>query len=1244
MNHKSEQTKPLLMLVDDDAPSRMILKHIFAGKYETVEAVNGKLALDLINRGIKPDLVILDLNMPEIDGYDVLDELHQSDEFKHIPIIIATADGDYAARRKAFFLGAIDVITKPFMPESIMYRVDNILTSITATKAITESIILDEILHPGALDVSGIWGRQRFIDEVSRFLAENPNGKYVLARWDIDHFKLFNDNFGIAEGDRLLRSIGIRYTVSAERMATDAPLFYAHWGADHFVELYERSKFNPDKLYSYTLMQLNSCFEDFDFSISYGFFDIDDPTLSVSVMCDRAGLALSSIKNQYDKHYEWYTGEMRDRIVEELEITSSMKRALEKGEFIPFFQPQYNYETGELIGAESLVRWNDPQKGIIAPGAFIPLFEKNGFISEVDFYMWNVTCAYIREWLDKGYNVPPISVNISRRDFYDSELVSKMCSVVEKYNIAPELLHLEMTESAYMDNPDQLLMTLAKLKEKGFHVEMDDFGSGYSSLNTLKDVPVDLLKLDMKFVSESANNARGGSILSSVIHMAHGINLPVLAEGIETRQQADYLKTINCIYMQGYLFSKPIPAEEFEKLIAERGKSTSQNSIIPKTVDNSVDFLDASTQATLLFNSFLGGAAIIEYENKNILILRSNDRFYDELRLPRSDFDNSNGSFMQYIEAKSRKSLINAVELAIETGEETSCNVHFTAVFHDGREEWLHARFRSLAGKFHSHILYVSISNVTVETLLDRALKKERIALENILHFAPGGLAEFVANDSHLTRIYTSETAQDILEITSGEATEENFFAQLKQIHPEDRGTVKRVVKECVDKESPFSVEFRISLPRGGVRWVNLSANPARIDNELHYFGIYTDISRHKAIEIRERTNIGENALGETTSESLVKRSLHKYLSTTTDLVYIKDTNMNFLACSENFARFTGHSSYAEIIGKTDFDVFPDEERASRTAKLDLDAIASGQDKVDYIENITDSRTDRQYILRTSRYILRDSEGVVVGMFATACDITDQHVFDEYKISLASSGRSIYRYIVNKRLFIDEEKGTNGEVTPISIKNGPEYVVSSGQVAPDSIGKWMNLFDRIDSGERSGTEDLRFREENGSYNWYRVNFKSIFDKKGKPSSAIITYRNVEHYHSSDMDKEIMQSCIYSALVTLYPAFAISNLTENVTRPIVPVEGGMPGVEKPGSYDEAVKLLASRCVTNAGVISSTFNRSNLIKSFASGKALVSAFADVKYADGSVHAVECVAIHVTETVNKEVVYAVGLMREV
>ncbi len=1232
------------MLVDDDAPSRMILKQIFSQKYDTVEAVNGKLALDLINHGIKPDLVILDLNMPEIDGYDVLDELHQNSEFKHIPIIIATSDGDYAARRKAFFLGAIDVITKPFMPESIMYRVDNILSSITATKAITESMILEGLLKPGSMDVSGIWGRQRFIDEVSKFLADNKDGKYVLARWDIDHFKLFNDNFGIAEGDRLLRSIGVRYRLTAEKGGPGCPLFFAHWGADHFVALYDREGFNPDKLYSYTLMQLNSCFEDFDFSISYGFFDIDDPTVPVAVMCDRAGLALNSIKNRYDKQYEWYTGEMRDRIVEELEITSSMKRALENGEFIPYFQPQYNYETGELIGAEALVRWNDPQKGIIPPGNFIPLFEKNGFISEVDYCMWETTCAYIREWLDKGYDVPPISVNISRRDFYDSKLTDKLCALVEKYNIKAEMLHLEMTESAYMDNPDQLLAILGKMKDRGFHVEMDDFGSGYSSLNTLKDVPVDLLKLDMKFVAESANIARGGSILSSVIHMAHGINLPVLAEGIETRQQADYLKTINCLYMQGYLFSKPICAESFEKLIAERGKVSVVNPVSSKTIDNAVDFLDASTQATLLFNSFLGGAAIIEYENKNLIILRSNDRFYEELRLPRSDFDSSNGSFMQYIETKSRKSLINAVELAIESGEETSCTVHFTAVFHDGREEWLQARFRCLAGKFRSYILYVSIQNTTVETLLDKALKKERIALENILHFAPGGLAEFVASDSHLTRIYTSETAQDILEIPDGGVAEENFFTQLKQIHQEDRAQVKKILKECVDKEAPFSVEFRIDLPRGGVRWVNLSANPARIDNELHYFGIYTDISRHKAIELAARSNIGENALGEITADSLNTRALHRYLATTEDLVYIKDTNMNFIACSENFARFTGHNSYADVIGKTDYDVYPDEERARRSAQSDLDVLSNGQDRVDYIENVTDTRTGRQYILRTSRYIIRDAEGVIVGLFSTASDITNEHIFNEYKISLASAGRTMYRYIVKGRLFIDEERGT-GSSAPISIKNGPEYAVSCGQVAPESIGKWMRLFDRIDLGEeRSGTEDIRFREENGAYSWYRVNYKSIFDKKGKPASAIITYRNVEHYHISDEDKEITSICVYHALTTLYSAFAVSNLTENSIRPITPPSVSSPGVHRTGGYDEAVKQLASRCVSNGAAFAETFSRSNLIKSFVAGRNIVTSFVDVKYDDGSVHKLECVAIHIKDTPKEECVFAAGLLREV
>ena len=231
-----------------------------------------------------------------------------------------------------------------------------------------------------------------------------------------------------------------------------------------------------------------------------------------------------------------------------------------------YFQPQVNYDDGKLVGVEALARWNHPREGLISPDRFIPLFEKNGFILKLDTYVWEHSCRYLREWMNRaGGEVLPlsVSVNISRYDVYTPGLCETLKDLVEKYRLPASALRLEITETAYMDDPSQMLDVVKELQGAGFVVEMDDFGAGYSSLNTLKDVPVDVLKLDVRFLTKSENDARGGMILSSVVRMAGWLNLPLIAEGVESKHQADYLKSLGCCYMQGYYFGRAMPAEKF---------------------------------------------------------------------------------------------------------------------------------------------------------------------------------------------------------------------------------------------------------------------------------------------------------------------------------------------------------------------------------------------------------------------------------------------------------------------------------------------------------------------------------------------------------------------------------------------------------------------------------------------------------------------------------------------------------
>ncbi|MGN0715255.1 MAG: putative bifunctional diguanylate cyclase/phosphodiesterase, partial [Anaerovoracaceae bacterium] len=302
-------------------------------------------------------------------------------------------------------------------------------------------------------------------------------------------------------------------------------------------------------------------------SLQWGIYEITDRSTSVEQMCDRALLAVDSIKGQYNQTVAIYDDALRGRLLREKAITDVMETALAEGQFVVYYQPKYCLKDSSMAGAEALVRWIHPEWGFMSPGEFIPLFEKNGFIPSLDRYVWEKVCAQLKDWKAKGYPVVPVSVNVSRADVYQPHLADTLLEITRKYDVEPSLLHLEITESAYAENPGQIFATVDQFRKLGFTIEMDDFGSGYSSLNMLNQMKLDILKLDMEFIRNELAKPAEQSILHYVISMAHGMGLVVVAEGVETREQVERLQDIGCDLVQGYFFARPMPAAELETLL-----------------------------------------------------------------------------------------------------------------------------------------------------------------------------------------------------------------------------------------------------------------------------------------------------------------------------------------------------------------------------------------------------------------------------------------------------------------------------------------------------------------------------------------------------------------------------------------------------------------------------------------------------------------------------------------------------
>ncbi len=421
----------------------------------------------------------------------------------------------------------------------------------------------DEVMRLYYTDpLTEIANKAAFIRDTTELLQNNENTQYVICTIDINNFTAVNDMYGFERGNQVLRFLARRLHQYSQADGTCARL-----DTDHFALCvpYEKSRlvFFEEKPY-YDANDLNV---DFPITVRFGLYLVEDSYEQVDKMLDLSAIAMNQNTDKSRNTYFFYNDDIRKELLEEASIARHMREAIKNEEFQTYLQPQYNHATGELVGAEVLCRWIRSDGSMISPDAFIHIFEKNGFIRELDYYMWDKTFQLVRKWLDEGKDPVPVAVNISRISLKDVNLCETFQQLSDRYQIEPERVHLEITEGAYMQNQRQIIEIIEKLQKCGFIIAMDDFGSGYSSLNTLKSVPIDILKLDMGFLRGKDDQNKGSSIISFVIRMAEALGLATIAEGVETIDQADFLKSIGCDMIQGFLYARPMPVEQYEKIL-----------------------------------------------------------------------------------------------------------------------------------------------------------------------------------------------------------------------------------------------------------------------------------------------------------------------------------------------------------------------------------------------------------------------------------------------------------------------------------------------------------------------------------------------------------------------------------------------------------------------------------------------------------------------------------------------------
>lgn len=431
--------------------------------------------------------------------------------------------------------------------------------------SIGKSSYLNHLL--GRDPLTGLYASNAFLEKAESFIRENPDTLLDVLYVDIEHFKVFNEHYGREAGDAVLQKIAQELLALKKKHRG----IIGYFGSDDYICILPHKAIDPEE----AVNNLNAAINDPDYDIEcppvLGLTTIEDRSIPVSTHCDHAMTAMVFAKSQYPSRFAWHADTMTRQLEEEPKAILEVESALKNKEFILHYQPKCNLKTGQIIGLEVLARWQHPTRGLVFPDDFIPLMERIGFIANLDLLVWETACRQIRDWLDRGIPVVPVSVNVSRADLHFVDVPKCLESLIDEYGINHSHLEIEITESAFVEDATVLDM-VESLVDRGFTLHMDDFGSGYSSLNMLKDIPVNVLKIDMQFLENSGRSRfRGERILDAIVGMAHQMGMATIAEGVETEEQVELLKRIGCDFTQGYYFYQPLPVEELEALLVEEG-------------------------------------------------------------------------------------------------------------------------------------------------------------------------------------------------------------------------------------------------------------------------------------------------------------------------------------------------------------------------------------------------------------------------------------------------------------------------------------------------------------------------------------------------------------------------------------------------------------------------------------------------------------------------------------------------
>lgn len=808
--------------------------------------------------------------------------------------------------------------------------------------------------------LTGLYNRSAFYVNARELLKDNPDVNYAVYRINIASFKVINDIMGREIGDRVLISIA----TALNRTISQKGLF-SRFFADNFMVMVPENTITPEEVLEEIGTEVeNACLISQDIHYYIGVYIITDRSTPIEDICDRASIACRSVNGSFSNHIAYYDSKMRDTMIEEQEIRAETHRAIVKGEFCIYYQPIYGVRSKKFVCAEALVRWVHPTKGIVPPGKFIPVFERNGFIAELDLYVLEQVCKYHQKRMKMGLEPFPISVNISRMSLYNPNLFDVISRLTERYGVEPTYFRIEITETAYNDNPAQLLETVNKLRENGFPVLMDDFGSGYSSLNTLKDIPIDTLKLDMKFMQGFENNDRVGTIVTAVSRMSKWLDIPMLAEGVETKEQYDFLKSIGCAYIQGYYFSRPVPEDQFTELIQKEDATPAEKGIERYGLNEDVnEILGSNATVSKLLSGVFGGLGIYELYDDKLEVIRVNEGYMQIMGYSPDEFTGEHYDIWQKVHPDDVESSKNACIEAAKTGK--TVRVIVRRYDRNGNLLFLDGMHRRLGGTDENPILCIAFNDITEQLENDAIIKKSRRQIDTILDTinAMAVDIDFTTGESFCSGVM-DEFGFGVEELAEKLRNGEGFESIT---HPDDLDKMKALHADKTPGRS--SNEFRIKIKDGNYRWFRFVETRAFDENGklTRLMGMIQDIDVEKNTSLaledtRTRVNTAYHHL-----ESVIN-NLEKGLALIIEnegdlsLAYANKKFFNVLKVTQSESeRLNGilKAMFAGGTGDRDM-IISDTEKDSRIIRVHLAAVDSinlvGNSYIASISDVTVAR------------------------------------------------------------------------------------------------------------------------------------------------------------------------------------------------------------------------------------------------------------------------------------------------